>query len=99
MIEEKRVESERQFKALVDCYDFHSKNNKIHHIKGAAREIIPEFAREHRADLIVMGTVGRTGIRGLIIGNTAEAILNQVACSIIAVKPPGFETPVQLNGS
>ena len=44
-----------------------------------------------------MGTVGRTGIRGLFIGNTAEAILNQVKCSVLAVKPSGFETPVRLS--
>jgi len=43
-----------------------------------------------------MGTVGRIGIRGLFIGNTAEAILNQVECSVLAVKPPGFQTPVGL---
>jgi len=41
-----------------------------------------------------MGTVGRTGIQGFFIGNTAEEILNQVECSVLAVKPPGFQTPV-----
>ena len=44
-----------------------------------------------------MGTVGRTGIPGVIIGNTAEAILNRVTCSVLAVKPPDFETPVTLE--
>jgi nucleotide-binding universal stress UspA family protein len=43
-----------------------------------------------------MGTVARTGISGLIIGNTAEAILNQLTCSVPAIKPPGFQTPVTL---
>jgi nucleotide-binding universal stress UspA family protein len=41
-----------------------------------------------------MGTVSRTGIRGLIIGNTAETILRSVRCSVLAVKPEGFVTPV-----
>jgi len=31
-----------------------------------------------------------------IIGNTAESILDQMDCSVIAVKPPGFVTPVKL---
>ena len=46
-------------------------------------------------DLIIMGTVGRVGIPGLIIGNTAESILEQTKCSILAIKPEGFKTPVK----
>ncbi len=40
-----------------------------------------------------MGTVGRGGIPGLSIGNTAEAILDQLQCSVLAMKAPGFKTP------
>jgi universal stress protein E len=49
-----------------------------------------------RADLVVMGTIARTGISGLIIGNTAESILDQLTCSVLAIKPPGFSTPLKL---
>jgi len=65
-----------------------------HMIKGNARKEIPAFAKSIEADLIVMGTVGRTGIQGFIMGNTAETILNHIDCSVLAIKPPGFETPV-----
>ena len=41
-----------------------------------------------------MGTVGRSGIPGLIIGNTAEKVINGIDCSLLAVKPAGFVTPV-----
>jgi nucleotide-binding universal stress UspA family protein len=44
-----------------------------------------------------MGTVARTGISGFFIGNTAEDVLNQVNCSVMAVKPEGFVTPVKLD--
>jgi universal stress protein E len=44
-----------------------------------------------------METVGRTGIPGLLMGNTAETILQQVNCSVLAIKPPGFVTPVTLD--
>ena len=46
-------------------------------------------------DLIVMGTVGRTGISGFLIGNTAEKILNTVDCSVLTLKPEGFKSPVK----
>jgi universal stress protein E len=42
-----------------------------------------------------MGTVCRTGIAGLFIGNTAESILGEVSCSVLTLKPDGFETPVK----
>ncbi|MFZ7126677.1 MAG: universal stress protein [Desulfobacterales bacterium] len=69
---------------------------RFHLPKGPARTVIANLAEELRADLAVMGTVARTGIPGLIIGNTAEAILNQLECSVLAIKPPGFSTPVTL---
>lgn len=69
----------------------------IHLVKGWARQEIPALAQQIEADLVVMGTVARTGIPGLIMGNTAETILNQLDCSVLAIKPPGFVTPVTLE--
>lgn len=66
-------------------------------LKGAPRKKLPEFAEEIDADLVVMGTVARTGISGLIMGNTAETILSELQCSVLAVKPPGFISPVKLE--
>ena len=53
--------------------------------------------KQHAVELLVMGTVGRTGISGFITGNTVERLLPQIPCSLLAVKPPGFESPVSLN--
>lgn len=71
---------------------------QTHLIKGWGGKEIPRFAQQLGADLIVMGTVARTGIPGLIMGNTAESILSQINCSVLAIKPPGFESPVTLDG-
>jgi len=46
-----------------------------------------------------MGTVARTGVPGFITGNTAESILNQLECSVLAIKPAGFVTPIELMES
>ncbi len=67
---------------------------RIHLLKGNARDMIPELAKKEQVDLIVMGTVARTGVPGLFMGNTSETILNQIDCSILAVKPEGFISPV-----
>jgi len=69
---------------------------QTHLLKGPARQEIPALADKVGADLVVMGTIARTGIPGLFMGNTAETILNRIDCSVIAIKPPGFITPVTL---
>ncbi|WP_100655992.1 universal stress protein [Alteromonas flava] len=63
-------------------------------LSGNARQDIPRAVKELDADLLVMGTVARVGIPGFFMGNTAEAILNQVNCSVLALKPHGFSSPL-----
>lgn len=76
----------------AEAFDFVSP--QFHLRQGSAVTVIPELAKQLEADLVVMGTVARTGIAGLLIGNTAESILEQLQCSVLAVKPAGFVTPV-----
>lgn len=45
-----------------------------------------------------MGSVGRSGIAELLIGNTAEEMLRRTDCSILALNPPGFVSPVAIDG-
>ena len=70
---------------------------EVHLPKGFPRNEVPALAEELEVDLVVMGTVARTGISGLFMGNTAESILNRLDCSVLAIKPVGFVTPVTLN--
>ncbi len=70
---------------------------EFHLQKGVAATAIPQLAKKLSTDLVVMGTVARAGVSGLIIGNTAEAIFEQLQCSVLAIKPPGFVSPVKLS--
>lgn len=63
--------------------------------KGSAVHLLPKIVEERRIDVVVMGTVARTGLPGFVIGNTAERILNRLSCSVLTVKPPGFVSPVK----
>ena len=63
-------------------------------VQGNTAEVILEHAEQHQIDLAVMGTLCRTGISGFFIGNTAEKILHRMKCSVLAVKPDGFISPV-----
>ncbi|MFT5904439.1 MAG: universal stress protein E [Cryomorphaceae bacterium] len=46
---------------------------------------------ETNADLVVLGTRGRTGLRTFLLGTTAERIIHDSQCSVYAVKPEGFK--------
>jgi universal stress protein E len=70
---------------------------RVHIPRGHAEKEVPALAKKLNADLVVMGTVAWTGIPGLIIGNTAEAVLDQLDRSVLAIKPPGFVSPVTLD--
>lgn len=64
--------------------------------KGRPGTVVPELVSHHRINLLVMGTLARSGISGLVMGNTAEQVLDHVGCSVIAVKPADFSTPLEL---
>jgi universal stress protein E len=65
--------------------------------QGAAQDLIPEFVVSEGIDVLVMGTVARGGISGMLIGNTAERVLRKLPCSVLTVKPDGFVSPVRLE--
>jgi len=71
-------------------------NHVIHHLRGKPSDIIPAFVADNEIDILVMGTVARTGIAGFMIGNTAENIIQQLSCSLLALKPNGFVSPVKV---
>ena len=48
-------------------------------------------ARETNADLIVMGTHGRTGLAHMLIGSTAEKVVRMAPCPVLTVKHPEHE--------
>lgn len=68
-----------------------------HLVRGAPEQVIEEQTRELGADLVVMGTVARTGLSGVFIGNTAENIINNLECPVLAVKPDGFVSPLDMR--
>jgi nucleotide-binding universal stress UspA family protein len=82
---------------LIKKYAPETPKDRIHLLKGRAERLIPALAERKRIELIVMGTVSRTGVAGFFIGNTAEKILQQVDCSVLTLKPDGFVTPVRLG--
>jgi universal stress protein E len=61
---------------------------------GIPWQVVRTIARRVDADVVVMGSVGRGGIPGLLIGNTAEKVLHNGEVPLLIVKPDGFVSPV-----
>ncbi len=80
---------------LLDDYGIAVDDPRVHVVKGESAEAIRQLSEQVSADLIVLGTVGRTGIPGFFIGNTAEDVLQTTNTSVLAVKPAGFVSPVE----
>jgi nucleotide-binding universal stress UspA family protein len=60
--------------------------------EGEAAPEIVRVARETKADLIVMGTHGRTGLGRLLVGSVAEEVLRKAPCPVLTTRMP-FQDP------
>ena len=69
-------------------------NPECHMVKGNRRDEILKVAARLEADLVVVGTVARSGFTALIIESAAAEIARSLNCSVLVVKPPGFVTPL-----
>ena len=60
--------------------------SETHILQGSATEIIPAFARAIGANLVIMGSLARWGLKRAVIGSTAERTLDQLPCDILIVR-------------
>ena len=95
MVQAAEDEHRARLDVLAQRHGVAQPDGRIHMLKGAANTVLPELAERLNINLIVMGTVARTGLSGLIMGNTAETMLRSVRCSVLTVKPEGFVSPVE----
>jgi universal stress protein E len=63
---------------------------------GLPEDVIPKYAEQLDAELVVLGTVGRNGISAALIGNTAEHVIDKLNCDVLAIKPEGFICPIKV---
>jgi universal stress protein E len=68
--------------------------SRRHLVARHPSDAIEQSAAEIRSAVVVMGALARSGLRGLLIGNTAERVLDQLPCDLLVVKPRGFRRQV-----
>lgn len=68
------------------------------HIKeGLPEDVIQDVANELDAELVILGTIGRTGLSAALIGNTAEHVIDRLNCDVLALKPDGYVSPLDVD--
>ena len=89
-----REDRKKRLEALTTPYETSETPIHITMLEGIPKQVLPDFVNSHDIDLVIMGTVSRTGIAGFLMGNTAERMLDKIQCSVITLKPDEFESPV-----
>jgi nucleotide-binding universal stress UspA family protein len=84
----------RAYEQLLSDYGLTLASENVHLVEGERSRAIVDFVNRHAFDLLVIGTVACSGSLGLLMGNTAEEVLNRIPCSVLAVKPEGFVSSV-----
>ncbi len=59
--------------------------SQAHIRQGTAADVIPEMANKIDADLVILGNVGRRGLSGIAVGNTAEKILTEIKADVLVL--------------
>ena len=68
---------------------------QLHLARGDVESELPAIARRTRASTVVMGAVSRSGRKSLIIGHTAQRLMDRLPSDILVIKPPGYRTHVR----
>lgn len=97
MKKEISTKSLSQLHQLLGQKQISSEGGNIHLREGRSEEVIKQAITDLNIDVLVMGSVARSGIPGLLIGNKAEKLLTTINCTVLTVKPDGFISPVTLG--
>ncbi|RUO31767.1 universal stress protein UspE [Aliidiomarina sedimenti] len=85
-------------KSLATLADRHHIDHANLHVReGLPEDQVPALAEKIDAELVVLGTIGRTGFTAALLGNTAEHVIEQLNCDVLAIKPEGFKSPLKAS--
>ncbi|MGE4092748.1 MAG: universal stress protein [Candidatus Binatia bacterium] len=81
---------EPEWQQFLDGLPLDGVSFERHTREGRTAPMIAAAAEDYHADLVVIGTHGRTGLSHVLLGSVAESVLHLVQCSIMTVRPDAF---------
>ncbi len=96
---EKKADAEKRLQQQLEGTDYRTLPHGVQLLveTGPSDIALLDAIEDHHVDLLIMGTIARTGISGWLVGNTCEKLLPQVPCSVVTVKPDGYESPIHAD--
>jgi universal stress protein E len=82
-----RLKKEHRQKLDELAKEFDIDPEHVHQLPGSTRDLLPTFARTHRAGVIVMGGLARWSLKRAIVGSTVERVLDQLPCDVLIIRP------------
>lgn len=86
----KKIEEEYTKDAKAFCNVNNIKVSRLHIGVGEPSDVVNQIAKDTEANVVVVGTLARSGVEGLFMGNTAEKILHHMECDVLCVKPGDY---------
>jgi universal stress protein E len=83
---DKKIQAEHReaLDALAERNKVDEKN--VHQLPGKTRDLLPSFVRSNNVQLVVMGVLARWGIKKMVVGSTAERVMDHLPCDILIVR-------------
>lgn len=95
--DQKVIDDAYRDKALALAASFNISSEQVVVREGSAEKVVNDLAESTNAAAIILGTVARSGLAGLFIGNTAERVLEDSNCDVLVVKQADFTSPIQID--
>jgi universal stress protein E len=87
-----KTQHEQKMLTLANAFDLAP--SQCHVQAGLPEDIIPEKALQLNVELVIIGMAGRTGLSAALIGNTAEHVIDNLRCDLLAIKSADYRSPV-----
>jgi universal stress protein E len=92
MMQALRLSHEQAMAKLLDDYTL--QDDQVHLLEGNIGELLLALIENLATDIVVMGAVARGPLERLVLGSTAERLLDRIPCDLLIVKPTDFATSV-----
>ncbi|TEW53699.1 universal stress protein UspE [Psychromonas sp. RZ22] len=77
--------------------EYHVAPENTHLHQGLPEDVISQVAEDIKTELVILGTVGHSGLGAALLGSTAEQVIDKLDCDLLALKPKGFVSPIKLD--
>ncbi|MBR9829714.1 MAG: universal stress protein [Oceanospirillales bacterium] len=89
-----RAEHHTRIDELIAPYGLSVQDPCVHLLEGELHQLVPQWAQDNQIDVLAMGSQARGFLDRMLLGSSAERLLDKVGCDLLVLKPDSFHCPV-----